>query len=199
MEPNKDKFVILVENVVNENEPLQLSSITLKPEYALKWNERSTDFLVLTRGGEMIRPTLYRKGGINFPDLKKDRYFMLLKYTEAHYSKEIMRMSKKRCPGGTSNHLEGKWCVIDSKGEEKVVAENSFKYPHIVDDSVIYSIEKSYYNIETGEFYCSASGSMQSAEYLFLENNYDKDHSRRGVMKINKNDGSWELFPASGR
>jgi hypothetical protein len=35
---------------------------------------------------------------------------------------------------------------------------------------------------------------MNSNEYLFLNNEYDKDESKRGVMKINKKDGTWELF-----
>jgi hypothetical protein len=36
---------------------------------------------------------------------------------------------------------------------------------------------------------------MQSKEFLFLENAYDDDKSRRGVMKIDKKSGTWELFP----
>jgi len=35
---------------------------------------------------------------------------------------------------------------------------------------------------------------MKSEQYVFLNNEFDKDKSRRGVMKINKADGTFELF-----
>jgi len=35
---------------------------------------------------------------------------------------------------------------------------------------------------------------MNTVDYLFLDNRYDNDKSKRGVMKINKKDGTWELF-----
>lgn len=64
----------------------------------------------------------------------------------------------------------------------------------MVKNSCIYTLEQRYYNIETGELYCQSFTSMQSKEFLFLNNAYDADTSKRGVMKINKADGTFELF-----
>lgn len=167
---------------------LQFTPIELKPDYAEKWNESSKDFICLVKDGQLLRETLYRVGGIGAPK-PEDDYFMLMKHVEAHYTDSITK-DKKRKP-----HLQSIWCIIDKLGNEKVVFDSGFlSHGYIVDNSQIYSIDRKYYNIETGEFYCSSSGNVESKEFLFLENRYDKDPSRVGVMKINKKDGTWELF-----
>lgn len=174
---------------------LQLSPIQVNEEYCKEWNERMTDFVVLTKNGELISNSLYRVGGFG-GDIKQD-YFMLLKYVEAIYEMDFL----KRCYPNKSNkelelqkkHLEGCWCILDKNGVEKKVFDH-FKTPYIKKGSCIYSVDSNYYNIETGEFYCNSSKSMESSEYLFLENQYDKDLSKKGVMKINKKDGSWSVF-----
>jgi len=171
------------------NSALQLSPIKVDSEYCKKWNERMTDFVVLTRNGELINNNLYRVGGLNNPNPAKDNYFMLIKYVEAFYSAEILRMSKTR----DAKHLEGRWCIIDKNGVEKVEFEQ-FKHPYLVKDSCIYSIGSDYYNVETGEHYCNASTSMQSSNFLFLDNRFDSDKSNRGVFKICKKTGEYELF-----
>ncbi|MCL5459837.1 hypothetical protein M3M33_14470, partial [Loigolactobacillus coryniformis] len=51
--PNKSNTVI-------NNDGLQLSPININAEYRAKWNVHETDFVVLTKNGEMVRPTLYR-------------------------------------------------------------------------------------------------------------------------------------------
>lgn len=165
---------------------LQLSPITINEDYRKKWNIHEHDYVCLTKGGELISNALYRVGGFGGDITKK--YFMLLKYVEAFYSDSITT-DKKRKP-----HLEGRWCILDNDGVEKKEFDH-FKTPHIEKDSCIYSVEQKYYNIETGEFYCRSSSSISSGNYLFLENAYDDDKSKRGVMKINKKDGTWELFP----
>lgn len=167
---------------------LQLSNIKVDADYCKKWNETMQDFVVLTKNGNLISNSLYRVGGMGAkPDGKN--YFMLLKYVEAYYSADIMKGSKTKDP----KHLEGRWCILDKDGIEKAIFDR-FKSPYLVRDSCIYSIEQNYYNIETGEFYCHAYTSMSSSEYLFLNNEFDKDLSKRGVMKINKKDGTWVLF-----
>lgn len=174
---------------------LQLSPIQVKEEYCKEWNERMTDFVVLTKNGELISNSLYRVGGFG-GDIKQD-YFMLLKYVEAVYEMDFL----KKCYPNKSNkelelqrkHLEGCWCILDKNGVEKKVFDH-FKTPYIKRGSCIYSVDSNYYNIETGEFYCNSSKSMESSEFLFLENPYDKDLSKKGVMKINKKDGSWSVF-----
>ena len=59
----------------------------------------------------------------------------------------------------------------------------------------IWRLSNKYYNIETGEFYCKAYHSVSSDEYLFLQNDYDENSEKRGVIMINKKDGTYKLFP----
>ncbi len=169
-----------------ENSGLQLSPITVNEDYRKKWNIHEKDFACLTNNGELIRNTLYRIGGMG-ANLKAD-YFLLLKHTEGIYSDEITTDKHLKY------HLQSQWCIIDKNGIEKVEFK-PFRNPYMVTDSQIYSVDRNYYNIETGEFYCDASSCMVSDQYLFLDNRFDKDKSKRGVMKINKKDGTWELFP----
>lgn len=174
---------------------LQLSKIIINEDYRKEWNIKNEDFVCLTKNGELVSNSLYRVGGMG-ADIKKD-YFLLLKYVEAICDFKFVR----ECYKDKSNkevellrkHLKGCWCIIDKNGIEKKQFDQ-FDSPYIVSDSCIYSFKSNYYNIETGEFYCYASSAIKSADYLFLENAYGKDESRRGVMKINKKDGSWELF-----
>lgn len=173
---------------------LQLSPIQLNKEYCKEWNVHLSDFVVLTKNGKLINNSLslYRVGGVG-TDIKQD-YFMLLKYVEAIYEMEFL----KKCYPNKSNkelelhkkHLEGRWCILDKNGVEKKVFDH-FRSPYIQKGSCIYSVDNKYYNIETDEFYCYSSNSFESSEFLFLQNNYDKDLSKKGVMKINKKDGSW--------
>jgi len=174
---------------------LQLSPIQVNEDYCKEWNERMTDFVVLTKNGELISNSLYRVGGFG-GDIKQD-YFMLLKYVEAVYEMDFLKM----CHPTKSDkelqlkkkHLEGHWCILDKNGIEKKEFDQ-FKNPYIKKGSCIYSVDRNYYNIETDEFYCSSSNCMESSEFLFLENPYDKDLSKKGVMKINKKDGTWSVF-----
>lgn len=177
---------------------LQLSQIQVNQDYLNEWNNNSNDFVCLTKNGELLRPTLYRVGGLNNPKLGKDKYFMLLKYVEAIYDYDFI----KKCYPNKSRkelelekkHLESRWCIIDENGVEKKEFDQ-FKSPYLIKDSCIYSIDNNYYNIETGEHYGYSSTSFQSKEFLFLDNRFEKDKSKCGVMKINKKDGSYELFP----
>lgn len=176
---------------------LQLSSIQVNQDYLNEWNNNSNDFVCLTKNGELLRPTLYRIGGLNNPQLGKDKYFMLLKYVEAIYDYDFI---KKCYPNKNRKelelqrkHLESRWCIIDKNGVEKKEFDQ-FKNPYLIKDSCIYSIDSNYYNIETGEHYGYSSSSFHSKEFLFLDNRFDKDKSKCGVMKINKKDGSYEVF-----
>jgi len=183
-------------NKANTNDSdLQLSPIQLNPEYCAEWNEQKKDFVVLTKNGELISNTLYRVGGFTV-DVKQD-YFTLLRYEEAVYSMASLREyypdRSDKVLESQRKYLEGCWCILDKNGVEKKVFER-FKTPYIKKGSCIYSIDDNYYNIETGEFYCKSLKSMDSTEYLFLETPYDEDLSKRGVMKINKKDGTWSVF-----
>lgn len=169
---------------------LQFNPITINEEYCKEWNITNKDFGCLTKNGELLHPTLYRIGGLNNPKFGIDKYFMLLKYVEAYYSKDIMKMSENKDP----KHLEGRWCILDINGNEKIEFERALDYPYLINDSCIYSIGSHYYNVETGEHYGYSHTLITSKEFIFLDNRYEKDKSKCGVMKINKENGSWELF-----
>ena len=177
---------------------LQLSPIQVNKDYLKEWNENSNDFVCLTKNGELLRPTLYRVGGLNNPKLDKDRYFMLLKYVEDIYDYDFI----KKCYPEKGRkelelqrkHLKGIWCILDKDGNEKIEFERNLYSPYLIKDSCIYTINSNYYNIETGEHYGYANSCSESKEFLFLDNKYEKDKSKCGVMKINKQDGSYEMF-----
>lgn len=146
------------------------------------------DFVYLADdNGNRIRDTLYRTGAFGRDHLK-NRYFLLIKHVESVYSDSITTDQKQKL------HLANIWCILDQNGNEKVVCEE-FHSPWIVDDSIVYNIDNNFYNIETGEFYCQSYSRMTSKDYVFLENRFDTNKARRGVMKINKIDGSYEIFP----
>lgn len=194
MEKETESFDVQLIATNQNSDKLQLSTIILKEDYRKKWNVHEHDFVCLTKGGNLISNSLYRVGGFG-ADLKKD-YFMLLKYVEAFYSDEIMQIvakSKDATHTKDPKHLKGIWCIIDKNGVEKVDFPSGIYSPYL-SGGVIYSINGQYYNIETKEYYCSCSNGISSTDYLFLENKYDKDLAKRGVMKINKKDGSYELF-----
>lgn len=167
---------------------LALSPIKINEDYRVKWNVHYDDFVCLTLDGELVRPTLYRVGGLNYPKPGKDRYFKLLKHVEAFYPKHIAKTNK-----GDAKHLESRWCILDKDGNEKFEC-NDFHSPYLIKDSPVFSVDGSYYNIETNELYCKPSSTMESTEFLFLENRFDKDKSKRGVMRIRKSDGTFEMF-----
>lgn len=156
------------------------------------------DFVLLCREGKPLRETLYRLGGLSsINDLKND-YFLLLKYVEDVYDYDFI----KKCYPNKSrkelelkrNHLDGRWCILDKHGNEKIEFKSSIHSPYL-SGGVIYSLNNNYYNIETGYHYANVYSSMSSEEYLFLDNAYDKDKDRRGIMKINKKSGEYEIFP----
>ncbi len=187
---NDKKYMNYSIEIIKKNSgdnSLQLSPITINEDYRKKWNIHENDFVCLTKNGKLISNSLYRVGGLCTPNLKKDDYFMLIKHVEAFYSDSITKEKSKK------PHLEGRWCIINKNGIEKKEFEH-FKTPYLVTDSCIYSIDDNYYNIETAEFYGSSYSSIKSTDFIFLDTRYDKDKSKCGVMKINKKDGTWELF-----
>lgn len=169
-----------------QNSPLRLSPVTLNPEYSEKWNVHSTDFVVITRDGILVSNTLYRVGGFA-PDLN-DSYFMLLKHVEAYYPDNITKIKKDK------PHLESQWCIVDQNGVEKVNFKQ-FTSPYLVKDSCIYTLDSNYYNIETGECYGRSFNKTESRQYLFIQNDYHEDKTKRGVLQISKITGATKLYP----
>lgn len=186
---NKVMTGLVIQNVWKKTDGLQLSPIDVNENYRKEWSAYCNDFVCLTVNGELLRETLYRVGGLNTPNLGIDKYFMLIKHVEGFYSDEILKMAKSDNP----KHLESRWCILDSMGNEKIEF-SQFKHPYLLKDSCIYSIDNSYYNIETGECYGRSYHSMTSKDFLFIDNTYEKDKSKCGIMKISKIDGTWEIF-----
>jgi len=68
---------------------------------------------------------------------------MLLKYVEDIYTFDFI----KKCYPNSSNkelelqrkHLEGRWCILNKEGVEKIEFD-SFKNPHLLSNSCIYSM-----------------------------------------------------------
>jgi len=174
--------------------PLELCPITVDKDYAKKWRiENYQDFLILARNGVPLRNTLYRKGGLNFNlNLKTDKYFQLLKYTEAHYSKDIMKMSKSK----DSRYLESKWVILNDSGEELFEQDNTLDYIHLFHpQSPIFTYKRKYRNVETGEIICEGyNTSISSKNFIFIEDQFNNDKSKRGVIKLHKFTGNWELI-----
>lgn len=164
---------------------LQLRRTELSEDYNKKWNENNTDFLHIYKDGVKVSDTLYRTG--MFGGKVEDKHFLMLKYTEDLYEDKITKDKNKK------RHLKGEWCIINSEGKEIKVFERGLRSPYILGESV-YVIDGSYHNIETDELYCKASSSISTDQFLFIENHYDDDKSKRGVLKIDKFDGTYELF-----
>ena len=166
---------------------LRLVRAVLPEDYRKKWNEKMNDFFYLYKDGVKLRDTLYRLGGLSYQsDLKKD-YFMLLKHVEAYYEDWIVEKT-----GSDPKHLESQWCILNKDGEE-VVNFKQFDSPYLV-GGVVYSVNRAYHNILTGELYCKCSSSMATSEYIFLDNSYDSDKEKRGVLQICKADGTSKLW-----
>ena len=157
----------------------------LTEEYCKQWHIFSYDFINLYKDGIKLSNTLYRIGG--FSSKIKDGYFMLLKHVEAFYNDSIVLDPLEKA------HLESNWCILNENGEEKIVFSH-FKAPYL-QGGLVYSLDNKYYNIETNEcFGESYKVAFNTANFLFLHTEYEKDETKRGVMKINKFDGTFELF-----
>ena len=168
---------------------LEILPVAINKDYIDKWHVHQKDFVGLTLNGKLISETLYRIGGMGNPNVLTQRYFMLLKYREDQYCEKILKITKSK----DGNFLKAVWCILDQEGNEKKDFE-SYATPYLIKNSCIYTINNEYYNIETNELYCQAYKSVESEDFLFLQNEYDKDHSKRGILKINKSDGTYEFI-----
>lgn len=178
---------------------IELKPVELDEKYIKKWNIHQKDFFHLYKNGKKVNNNLYRVGG--FGVKLTDRYFMLLKQVESNYSDSIMKECEKFAknqgikPNKSSKYLDNCSCILDNNCVEKKVFVNSgLGYPYLL-GGCVYIINNEYRNIETDELYCnSSSGSFKSKDFIFIDNPYDNDKSKRGVLKINKHTGSVELF-----
>jgi len=180
-------IITIIDNSSKELSPLELTPITLDEDYCKKWNFSPKDVIKLTRNGVPVNDSIYRTGA--FGGKFKDGYCLFLKYTEAFYDDSITSDEARK------RHLKGQWCIVDLNGIEKKVF-NQFENVYL-SGGVIYTVNNGYYNIETDEFICVNNPSISSDEYIFSEDNYNNDKSKRGVVQIKKSDGTYKIYPST--
>jgi hypothetical protein len=165
---------------------LELRFAELSESYRKKWNIHLNDYRYLYKDGKKVSDVLYRIGGMGAK--LEDSYFMILKHCEAVYSDVTIDKERR-------NHLDDHWCIMNQDGEEKVVFEKHDSGVYL-QGGLIYTKGDYYYNIETGYCYGSANKQMSSKDFLFIDLSYYKVKEERGILKINKFDGTTELFPS---
>ena len=168
---------------------LILKPFEMDEDYMKKWNihPEHPKLMKLYYKDKLVSDNFYRHGGLfSIDNSGDDRYFMIFKMVEDMYSDAITTVLKDKY------HLSEHYCIIDNKGNEKQVID-TLNSPYLV-GGLVFSIGTKYYNIETGELYCNSYKSMKTENYLFLHNEYDSDIEKRGVLKIKKSDGSFELI-----
>jgi hypothetical protein len=191
MSKSASNKVAVVTSTGGKKGKLQFSPITLDEKYAKKWNESGSGFFCLTIDEKLVSESLYRKGGLG--GKWQDGYMMILKYVEDMYDKNLT----KDMTHAKRHHLDARSCIINKQGKEMFVQDGGIDHAYL-QGGVVYSVGDGYYNIETGELYCrSYSRKLESDEFIFLDISWDveKKSFKGGVMKINKKDGSFEVFP----
>ncbi len=142
-------------------------------EYMNKWGISHNDYFQIYSFGELLRPTLYRKGGFNGKWI--DGYMQLFKCVESN------------------GYLSNSTCIIDTNGKE-MYSSNSILDSVYLRPGGIYVYASKYFNIRNNKLYCRSYTCMTTKNYTFLDNKYDEDETRRGVMKISHDDGSYGII-----
>jgi hypothetical protein len=164
---------------------IEFKPANITEEYFKEWNCISNDINQIYLNDKLVSKNIYRKNAISN---WKDGYLTLNKLVEDYYNDTITNNPKRK------KYLKYVNCIIDENGIEKVELKDSFKYINHI-GGIVYSVANSYYNIETKELYCKTySPSLKSKDFIFLDNNYDEDKSKRGVWKINLHTGEYEIF-----
>lgn len=169
---------------------ITFGKISMDPDYAKEWHEHCTDFImVCDELGNPMREQLYRKGGLG--GHWTDGYILLLKYVEDFYPKHILEMSGTK----DSRHLNSIWCVLDELGNEVFVADGNRLDSLYHIGGLVFSYGDKLFRITDKYTYCeSSSNTISTDNYVFIENAFDKDTTRRGVIKIDKHDGTYEII-----
>ena len=131
----------------------------------------------LYKDGVKISNTYFRLGGFD-TGFNNKLYASLIHYPNYPIDKE--------CWG---NH-----CIIDSNGKIVLEAEKFDSSLYYL-DGVIAKKRDIYINLLTGEpIVKSYSTSLKSKEFIFVECNDYEDKFKKGIYKINKNTGEFEIF-----
>lgn len=159
---------------------IEFRAAVFTEEYKNEWGIYHNDYFQIYVLGDLLSPTLYRKGG--FGGKWVDGYMQLLKCTES-------RSKNGQNNGYLSNHN----CIIDVNGKEKYYSGSVLESVYLRPGG-IYVHSSKYFNVRNNLLYCESYTYMVTKDYTFLDNKYDKDESRRGVMKISHLDGSYEII-----
>lgn len=168
------------------SEGLELVPAYLSEEYREEFNiVENHDYLVLMKNDKPINSILYRIGGMGTMNITNLNYFLLLKCYE-----EIGKNSR----GKRYKYLKSDWVILDKFGYEKIHFKNS-NSPYLIKNSGIYTMDRSYYFIEGNELILDrASSSIETENYLLLENRYDRNKDLRGCWKIDKKTNQIEIL-----
>lgn len=194
MEDNGHTIIIRNSTVKNK---VELKPVVLDDEYRKKWRVHQNDFYHLYVNGIRANDSLYRVGG--FGTKLNEKYFILLKQVESTYDKKIMSETKKFAEkmgdkhDNNPRHLANCSCIIDENGVEKKVFQQ-FDSPWTL-GGCIYKLNNQYRNIETDELILESSGNcMSSNDYLFVNDEFNRDKEKRGVVRICKWNGKTKLY-----
>ena len=164
---------------------ITLEPIVYSPEYIKKWNQYAgTEFVQIYSNGVLLNDNVYCT---NFywsdKTLQEDSvYFQLVKVVEAYYADNITEDPIKK------PHLAKYQCIINSEGVETYVHYRSSS-EHLYLNKCIYHIGSKYFSARTNELICESYTKLESEDYLFLDNAYDTDTSRRGIIQACKRTG----------
>lgn len=150
----------------------------LSDYYIKKWNVNQDDFFYLHYEGKRVSNTIYREG---MWKLKPEGYSVILKGTEEEYESNITTDVNRK------KHIQTTWCIVDSKGIEKVVC-TPINSPYVY--GIIYSYNRKYTNIETGRVYgIRVHNTIETELYLFLESYANEISTKKICICINKETG----------
>jgi len=181
------KYIPLIQDVI-------FREVILTDEYMKEWNISNQNhkfgMLYSPRNGKLSNE-IFRIGGLS--TFKSDeKYMQLLLQVESFYSDEIMKMSKiHKVKETTNKHLSNTTVIVDANGEIKA-SFNSLSYPNLI-GGILYIQDGKCYNIETEEMICNVCSSAESKEYIFIEDRYNKEKTKRGVYQIQLETGNYIL------
>lgn len=187
--------IFVIGKEIKKFEHITIKEAIVSEKYKEEWSSRNlNDFVCITsnENDELISENLYRISGFGLGN--NEKYFILIKYTEGYYDAEFMKTLKKLKRDSSNKYLKSKFTILNDKGVEKVVLE-PYVYPYIVDNSLLYTHNNNCFNIETGFCYSDHySDSIESEKHFIINNRYNKNLDMKGVIKINKKDGSYEVI-----
>jgi len=144
----------------------------------------NTDYSFLFKDGKRVSKFVFRKGGMS-NGFKKGDYCNLIYYPDFFDEKKEYRTG-------------GKHVLINTDGKIVLEEQGLSKHPYYR-KGVIASMDKSYYNLLTGELIIMGDSSIESEDFLFVQKAYDfewyggKDKPK-GVYKIRFETGEVEYF-----